>query len=105
MGLPILTLRGMSFPSRVGSSLLNSINLPELITTTSEEYVSLAIELATHPKNLKVIKEKLINNLSSTPLFNTLLFAKNFESACQIIYKNYHLGLDNDHIQIEEISE
>ena len=37
-GLPIVTLMGKSFASRVGSSLLNAINLEELITTTEKEY-------------------------------------------------------------------
>ena len=46
-GLPVLTLMGQSFASRVAASLLNAIGLPELITNTQEEYEALAIELAT----------------------------------------------------------
>ena len=37
-GLPIVTLMGKSFASRVAGSLLNAINLEELITTTEKEY-------------------------------------------------------------------
>ena len=36
MGLPVLTCIGHSFASRVAASLLNAVNLPELITTTKE---------------------------------------------------------------------
>ena len=35
MGLPVLTCMGNSFASRVAASLLNAVNLPELITTIS----------------------------------------------------------------------
>ncbi|MBJ7503960.1 MAG: tetratricopeptide repeat protein, partial [Polynucleobacter sp.] len=51
-GLPVLTLMGESFASRVAASLLNGIDLPELITTSPEEYEALAIELATNSQKL-----------------------------------------------------
>ena len=44
MGLPVLTCMGNSFASRISASLLNAVNLPELITTTQEQYESLAFQ-------------------------------------------------------------
>ena len=35
MGLPVLTCIGNSFASRVAASVINAVNLPELITTTA----------------------------------------------------------------------
>jgi len=101
MGLPLLTLRGQSFNSREAASILNSVNLPELITTSSEEYESLAIELATNPEKMKSIKDKLASNLSTAPLFDTKLFTKNLESAYTEMYERYHKGLEPDHIYVE----
>jgi len=101
MGLPVLTCMGNSFASRVAASLLNAINLPELITTTQEQYESLAIELATHPDKLKIIKDKLARNLSTAPLYNTKLFTKNLESAYTEMYDRYQQGLEPDHIYVE----
>lgn len=57
MGLPVLTLIGYSFASRVAASLLNEVNLPELIATRQEQYKSLAIELDTHPEKIKAIND------------------------------------------------
>jgi predicted O-linked N-acetylglucosamine transferase (SPINDLY family) len=74
MGLPVLTLIGHSFASRVAASLLNAVNLTELITTTQEQYESLAIDLAMQPEKLKALKEKLAHNLPTAPLYDTLLF-------------------------------
>ena len=101
MGLPVLTCIGRSFASRVAASLLNAVNLPELITTTKEEYESLAIELATNPEKLKIIKDKLASNLSTAPLYNTKLFTKNLESAYTEMYERCHQGLDPDHIYVK----
>ena len=100
MGLPVLTLKGNSFASRMGASVISALNLPELITTTEEEYESLAIKLATHPEKLKIIKDKLTSNLSTAPLYDTKLFTKNLESAYTMIYERYLQGLEPDHIYV-----
>ncbi len=102
MGLPVLTCMGSSFVSREAASVINAINLPELITTTQEQYESLAIELATDPEKLKIIKDKLADNLSEAPLYNTPLFTQRLESAYLTMYDRYQNGLDADHIYVED---
>ena len=101
MGLPVLTCVGNSFASRVAASLLNAVNLPELITTTQEQYESLAIQLATHPEELKIIKDKLVNNLPTVPLYDTPLFTQQLESAYLTMYERYQQGLDPDDIYVK----
>jgi predicted O-linked N-acetylglucosamine transferase (SPINDLY family) len=101
MGLPVLTCVGNSFASRVAASLLNAVNLPELITTTQEQYESLAIQLATNPEKLKIIKDKLVNNLPTAPLYDTPLFTRQLESAYLTMYDRYQQGLDPDYIYVE----
>jgi predicted O-linked N-acetylglucosamine transferase (SPINDLY family) len=99
-GLPVLTLTGRSFASRVAASLLNAIDLPELITNTQEEYEALAIELAMDSKKLADIKLKLAKNRLTAPLFDTPLFTKNLESAYIKMYERYQNDLGPDHISI-----
>ena len=53
VGLPVLTLQGETFASRVSSSLLNAVGLKELITYSSKEYEDLAVEFATDASKLK----------------------------------------------------
>jgi len=101
MGLPVLTHLGNSFASRMGSSILNAVNLPELITSSQKDYEALAIELATNPKKFKAIKDKLAKNLPSAPLFDTPLFTKHLESAYKTMYDRHHKGLEPDHIYVE----
>jgi len=101
VGLPVLTCLGESFASRVAASLLNAIGLPELITTSQEQYEARAIELATNPAKLKVIKEKLERNRLTTALFDTPTFTKHLESAYKQMYERYLSNLPVDHIYIE----
>ncbi|MFL2508092.1 MAG: tetratricopeptide repeat protein [Candidatus Pseudothioglobus sp.] len=104
MGLPVLTLLGKAYPSRMAASIVNAVNLPELITHSEKEYVSLAIQIANNPDKLKKIKEKLINNLSTAPLFDTKRFTTNLETAYKNIYEGHRQGQEPDHIIVEQES-
>jgi protein O-GlcNAc transferase len=101
MGLPVLTCIGNSFASRVAASLINSVNLPELITNTQEQYESLAIQIAKNPEKLKTIKKKLDNNLIKSPLYDTSLFTRHLESAYSMMYDRYQRGLEPDYIYVK----
>ena len=88
-GLPVITKLGNSFASRVCSSLLSAINLPELITHSITEYEKLALDLALNPEKLKNIKQKLNKNIKSAKLFDTQQYTKDFENLIEnIINKN-----------------
>jgi len=101
-GLPVLTCTGEAFASRVAASLLNAIDLPELVTTTQDQYEARAVELATNPERLKQIKQKLERNRLTTPLFDTELFTKHIEAAYIQIYERYQADLPPEHIYVSK---
>ena len=86
MSLPVITLLGETFAGRVAASLLEAIDLPELITNSRSEYEALAIELARNPNKLNAIKNKLSKHRLTTHLFNTKAYAKDIEKAYEIMY-------------------
>lgn len=88
-GLPILTIMGDSFHSRVSASLLKSIGLEELITTNFDEYENLAVSLCNDSKKLSFIKNKLKKNIIEKSLFNTKLYASKLEIGFKKVYENY----------------
>jgi predicted O-linked N-acetylglucosamine transferase (SPINDLY family) len=102
-GLPVLTQMGQSFAARVGASLLNAMDLPELITNTQEEYECKAIELANDPLRLTHIKKKLEQNRETSPLFNGRLFARHIEAAYQEIHRRHLNGEKPDHIDVKSL--
>jgi len=99
-GLPVITCIGETFASRVAASLLNAIGMPELITHSSEEYLSLALALATDPERLASIRQKLEKNRSTHPLFNTRLFTRHIENAYTQMWKQHQASLLPDHIYV-----
>jgi predicted O-linked N-acetylglucosamine transferase (SPINDLY family) len=86
MGLPVLTLQGESFASRVASSLLVNLHLVELIQHSTADYEAQAVKLANQPNTLQLIKDSLAKTRSSAPLFNTNRFIKNLEGSFQKAY-------------------
>ena len=78
-GLPVLTMKGNSFPSRVSASILTAAGLPELIKTSEVDYESQAQWLANHPDELQKIKDKLNRNRLKCSLFDTVQQTRNLE--------------------------
>ena len=91
-GLPVVTKQGNQFAARVASSLLNSLDLQELITKNTNEYEKLILELALDKNKLLKIKTKLLKNKLAKPLFDTERYTKNFEQGLQKIYESYYSG-------------
>jgi len=58
-GVPVITLRGSSFASRVASSLLNDVDMLENVCETESEYFQRALQLALDPQQLLISKTKL----------------------------------------------
>ena len=56
MGIPIITLTGNSFASRVGASILSSVNIKELITYNQKDYEEVSISLGMKPEKLPLLK-------------------------------------------------
>ncbi|RYD95134.1 MAG: hypothetical protein EOP61_20345 [Sphingomonadales bacterium] len=101
-GLPVLTRTGAGYTARMAGSLLHAIGLPELITTSDQDYEALALALATDPERLARIKTKLGANRATEPLFDTNLFTHHIELGYQHAYQRYFIGLAPDDIDVAD---
>jgi len=102
-GLPVLTCEGNTFASRVASSLLRAIEMPELITSSLEEYEALALKLARDPALLAETKDKLAKNRLTTPLFDTERFTRHLEAAYRTMYERAQRGQPPASFSIEAL--
>ena len=78
-GLPLVTVAGKGFASRVAASLLRACGLAELVTESSEQYEQLAHALAADPQALAQLRAKLAAARRSAPLFRTEGFVRQLE--------------------------
>lgn len=79
-GVPIVTLVGQTFASRVAASLANAAGLSALVTDTEEGYCQLAVDLARDKDKLSRFKDAL-KEKSKLPLFQTEQYVSNLEDA------------------------
>ena len=82
--LPFVTLMGESFSSRVGGSILHSLDLDELICNSIEEYIEKVVFYSSNKQKLEVLKNKIKSQKKSGIFFNQKVFTKNLEE----IYEN-----------------
>jgi protein O-GlcNAc transferase len=87
MGVPVITLSGNAHVSRVGTSLLSNIGLSDLIAKTSEEYISIAVDLAKDLKKLQSLREHLRDMMKRSPLCDKKKFTANLEMYYRAMWK------------------
>ena len=93
MGLPVITCVGEAFSSRVAGSLLSAIGVQELITYNLEDYYHLALDIATDKKKHEIIRNKILANRDTAPLFDSARFTRNLELAYVKMMDEYAGGM------------
>jgi protein O-GlcNAc transferase len=66
-GVPMLTLPGERFASRVGASLMSALGCGDCILASRAEYEERAVELATHPDALRRLTARVRRNRRAMP--------------------------------------
>jgi predicted O-linked N-acetylglucosamine transferase (SPINDLY family) len=79
MGTPILTRSGKTYISRMAGSLLTAVGLPDLITTTIEEYEQRAVQIGNQPARAASYKRYLTEHGRSSPLFDIPAMVRDIE--------------------------
>ena len=92
MGVPLLTVPGRGFASRVCASLVRAAGMSELICPTADVYVTRAIEFGRNREKLTAVKEKLTRNRDTCVLFDTPSLTRNLEDLFRQMWKDYEAG-------------
>ena len=88
-GVPLVTCLGDSFVGRYAASLLHAAGVPELITSSLEDYEELALQLAADATRLAGLRAKLAANRATCPLFDSTRFTRDLEQLLQGMRANY----------------
>jgi predicted O-linked N-acetylglucosamine transferase (SPINDLY family) len=89
MGVPVITLAGDRHASRVGVSLLSNIGLPELIAKTEDEYIDIAVKLATDIGRLQVLRQRTRYMMTHSPLSDAKSFTAHLEDCYQRMWEKW----------------
>lgn len=100
-GVPVITCPGDAFAARMAGSLLHAVGMPELVTSSLDEYKALAIRLGNDADLLAATKRKLAQNRLTYPLFDTDRFRRNLEAAYEVMWRRYQNGEPPEHFRVD----
>ncbi|HVY05047.1 MAG TPA: tetratricopeptide repeat protein [Burkholderiales bacterium] len=92
-GLPLLTVPGSSFASRVAASLLAAADFPEGIVDSLDAYARRAIEWGRNPEALQRIRRAKLTDPLASALFDTEGRVREIEAAYEEIWRRHLSGL------------
>ncbi len=87
MGVPVLTIRGKRFLSRLGESILKNADLGSCIADDIDNYIQKAVNFYLNADIVMKTKNFLLHSAKDLNIFSQSHFAKNFENACFEMYK------------------
>jgi protein O-GlcNAc transferase len=76
----------------MSSSILSAAGLPEMVTHSLDNYENLGVRLAGETDELNAIRQRLVRNRLSVPLFDTALFVRHLEIAFEKMWAVYRSG-------------
>jgi protein O-GlcNAc transferase len=100
--VPVVTICGSHFASRVSASLLTTQGLEELIASDLDAYYRLATALIGDRQRLAHLRAKTAAARHSRPLFDTRRFTRNLEAAYEAIWSRHKAKLPMQHVNIVE---
>ena len=81
LGVPLVALTGQTFVSRMGYALLKNIGLSEFAAESEQEYVNIAVGLASDTERLEALRAGMRERLFNSPLCDEAGFTGNLERA------------------------
>ena len=89
MGVPVITLTGDHFVSRVATSLVTHVGHSEFAAESYDQYVDIAKNLTDNIDNLNSIRQNLRQQLLNSSLCDGINYAKNVEVAFRNMWETW----------------
>jgi predicted O-linked N-acetylglucosamine transferase (SPINDLY family) len=92
MGVPVVTCPGETFASRHSLAHLSNVGLTETIARTLEEYVELAVSLASDLPRLATLRSSLRERMAASPLCDGRRFADDLMRVLREVWQEWCRG-------------
>ena len=89
MGMPVITLLGTKFVGRVAASIVTHAGFPEFIAKTEDDYVALAVDLASNPDKLNALRQSMRDTLHKAKICNSEPYARTVEAALRDMWHTW----------------
>jgi len=100
-GVPVITLYGDAFASRVAASVLNAAGLAELAFGTVHDYRCAITALALEPELLAGYRQHLEQQRMNLPLFDSTAYTRDLEALLGRMVQRWRAGLPAEHLRAQ----
>jgi predicted O-linked N-acetylglucosamine transferase (SPINDLY family) len=100
-GVPVLTLPGESFASRVAASVLAAAGLEGLAMGSVADYEAALVTLAVDPEVLPGLRAHLVDHRLELPLFDSTAYTRRFETMLALLWRRWCDGQAPAHLPVE----
>lgn len=91
-GVPVITMLGRHFASRVAASLLDAAGLPDLVAADVASYEARVLELLRDRAALSAVRDRLAVARKTAPLFDAARYARDFDRLLLAMAERYRAG-------------
>lgn len=92
MGVPVVTVGGVTPGSRVGSSVLERMGLKPLVADDIDDYVKKAVAIALRPKDMMALRRNMRRRMKASPVCDVDMFARSFEKTVRAMWNEWCLA-------------
>ncbi|XP_078435276.1 tetratricopeptide repeat (TPR)-like superfamily protein [Wolffia australiana] len=92
MGVPCVTMSGAVHAHNVGVSLLSNLGLESLVARTEDEYVQVAIQLASDVASLSELRSGLRDRMLNSPVCDGAKFTAGLQVTFRRLWRRYCRG-------------
>jgi protein O-GlcNAc transferase len=89
MGVPVVSLKGLTAVGRNGLSILANVGLTDLVANDTDQYVRIAVELASDLPRLKKLRADLRERMQASPLMDAPRFVRAVEAAYREMWQRW----------------
>ena len=89
MGVPVLTVAGGNFVSRMGASFMQAAAMSEWVAKDDADLVKRAVELGKNRRKLLTLKQGLRQRLQASPAWDIDAYARDFQMALREMWKAF----------------
>jgi predicted O-linked N-acetylglucosamine transferase (SPINDLY family) len=88
-GVPVITLAGRTYAGRMSASTLHQANLGHLVANSTEEYLRIAIALASDQQALTELRQTMRQRLRAAPILDADKFVRSLERAYRQMWRDW----------------
>ena len=88
-GVPVLTLKGETFYSRLGASIVAPAGLPDMVAESPQAYVAKAVALAADPLAMQALRERVPSGFDAAPYRDEAGMARQLEAVYRAMFQRW----------------